>query len=437
MLIHSIALFCALAPASSAQAPKPTSAPIRIHDAIAGCFHRDDRKYEWKSDGTGYTAEWGKLSSAELDKIRATILEAPPDRPDLLDRIGFTRASLAANRQTILEAAWPDSMPRTKPLELPSGSTHLLDFDRIAPFVRSELLGQNWFSTSGHEVEIEIAGDPAIRIRSTGQVPYMLPWEIEAGGKRWDSNDVEISRAVLVLLDPKGPNRAHVDGAAYWRDAFWRSGDFWDRFVGREIDTDLSSAAYAALPGYSAAMDLFRIDKTQTGSINSQPESLFVQMTARHPSTIDGAWWWSPLSEGKPSVDWNEFLRLHAAASRAVEGQKWLLEWKASGPDRTIDMHAAGRVAYSETMIASFVLPPWKHAGLAGAPEFEILLRRKGEWCGTVWLSSADPAAMIETAKPGVRTHWFDALDFSFHPTQPEYGVVDGAGVFRSRRIPK
>lgn len=88
-------------------------------------------------------------------------------------------------------------------------------------------------------------------------------------------------------------------------------------------------------------------------------------------------------------------------------------------------------------MLAKFVLPPWKHAGLAGEPELEILLRREDERGGTAWLSSRDPATLIETAKPFGKKHWFDALDFSFHPTVPEYGIVDGAGKLRAMRIPK
>lgn len=417
--------------------PKPDPTSIRVQDTTSGCYARTERVYAWKATGTGYACEFGSVTTAQVDRLRATILEAPDDRADLLQRVGITPVTVAAHRSTILDVAWPRALPRPNPLELPPELAHLLEFERLAPHVRAELLGRNWDSTSQRRLEIEIPGDPPIRITSTGLVPHMLPWTIEVRGQQRESNDVEISRAVLIVLDPKGPNRAHVDGATYWRDEFWSADMFWRRFVADEIDAALSAEAYAKLAGYREALEIFRIDRVQTGSINMQPDSLFVQLTALRPSAIDGAWWWSPLADGKPSADWNALLGVHRRATRAVQAHPWLLEWKTSAPDRTLDMHAVGDVGYSESMIDAFVEPPWKHAGLAGAPEFEILLRRKGDWCGTVWLSSADPAALIETAQPGPRTHWFDALDFSFHPTEPDYGVVDGAGNFHARRIPK
>jgi hypothetical protein len=83
------------------------------------------------------------------------------------------------------------------------------------------------------------------------------------------------------------------------------------------------------------------------------------------------------------------------------------------------------------------VLPPWKDAQFRGEPEFEILMRRQGSWCGTVWLSSTEPGALIETAHKGPGDHWFDRLEFSFHPKEPSYGRVDAAGNFELRTIAK
>lgn len=437
MLTVFLATLLTCSIASASQTAPPIANTVRVRDSVVGCYGGIRREYEWKPSEDAIVAPFGRMSTADLQAIRDVITKAPADREDLLARIGFTPTSLAANRQTILETAWPESLARPTPLELPAELAHMLDYDRIAPLVRSELLGQNWSSTIHHKLEIEIAGDPSIHLVSKGRVAYMLPWTVVVGDKRWQSNDVEISRAVLALLERDGPNRAHVDGAQFWKSEFWRAGTFWDRFLGNEIDACLSKAEYAALAGYREAVGRFRIEKVQTGSINSQPDSLFAQMSARIPSAIDGAWWWSPLVDGKPASTWTEFLRVYDAASSAVVSHPWLLQWKASAPDRTIDAHVVGGLGYSETNVDLFVLPPWKDAGLAGTPEFQILLRRKGEWCGTVWLSSLDPAALILSADPYGKAHWFDELDVGFHPMKPRYGLVDGAGNYTSRHIAK
>jgi hypothetical protein len=46
---------------------------------------------------------------------------------------------------------------------------------------------------------------------------------------------------------------------------------------------------------------------------------------------------------------------------------------------------------------------------------------------------------LIETARPGAGNHWFDALDFSFHPRAkpPTYAIVDSEGRCEVRHMPE
>jgi hypothetical protein len=81
-------------------------------------------------------------------------------------------------------------------------------------------------------------------------------------------------------------------------------------------------------------------------------------------------------------------------------------------------------------MLEELVLPAWIDAGFHGKPDYEIHLFRDSKWCGTVYLSEGEWGSLIETAHSGEGGHWFDRLDFSFHPggDPPTYGRVDGAG---------
>jgi len=409
---------------------------IRVHDATSGCLHSDARDYVWTQAEGGFRRGNDFVAQTDIDALRKQVLSSSGTPEDLLSRIGITPASIAAHRDVILETAWPESQqPKGGQRELPAELEPLLHYESLAPHILAELTGKNWTSTTHLDVRIEIPGDPAITIASDGLVPWKLPWRIEAGGKSWESCDIELSRSLKRLVDPQGPNAELLDGTRYWSEDFWRNNSFWDRFVGRALDSALSGQQYTKLEGYLEAMDRFRVDKVQSGSINMQPDSLFLEISARYPSLLDGAWWWNPLKDGKPTSNWREFLAVYDAALRRVEGQAWLQDWKNAAPDRTLEVHAVGRVGFAARMRDNFVVPPWKDAKFRGDPEFEILMRRKGDWCGTVWLSSTEPGALIATAHKGPGDHWFDRLEFSFHPKVPTYGRVDAAGSFELRTI--
>jgi hypothetical protein len=126
------------------------------------------------------------------------------------------------------------------------------------------------------------------------------------------------------------------------------------------------------------------------------------------------------------------------AAAAATQG--WLAEWKAAGPNRHIEAQIVGITPLAETSVDEFLQPAWAHAGFAGTPQVELLLRRGDKWCGTVFLAHDDGRALIPSAQPGPGEHWFDKLELSFHPRAepPTYAVVDGKGrcVVREIRPP-
>jgi hypothetical protein len=424
------------APTWLAEAPQRRPS-IKVHDKTSGCFHSDVRDYEWEQRDGGFWRRGSLLDTEWVEALRKQILGSSGTPADLLAQAGITPASLASHREEILRTAWPESQPPKDPDHpiLPPELEPLLSYDTLAPHILDELLSKNWSSTTNYYLSVEIPGDPVLKIRSRGLVPWKLPWTIEAGGKTWESCDLALSRSLARLLDAEGPNKSLIDGTRYWAEEFWKEENFWERFVGRALDAALSGVEYARLEGYVEAMDRFRVVDAQSGSINMQPESLFLGLESIAPSALDAAWWWNPLKDGQPTSTWRDFFFAYDAALDLVEKQAWLGEWKAAGPERTLEVHVVGRVGYAETMRDDFVVPPWKHAGFSGDPSFEILLRRKGNWCGTVWLSKEEPGALIETANGGGAGHWFDKLNFSFHPTEPTYGRVDGQGNFELRKI--
>jgi hypothetical protein len=438
MLSPFVLAFAFLSDIPAAGAAGQTETSIRVQDDADGCFHHVSRHYEWKRTEGGFTRGTAAVSQAEIDSLRKQILASSGSRDDLLARIGITPASIAAHRDVILETSWPEAhRPKAAPLEIPSELEPLLTYESLAPHILAELTGRNWKSTTHLRLRIEIPGDPGITIQSEGLVPWKLPWRIEAGGKSWESCDLELSRSLKRLVDPQGPNVELLDGTRYWSEGFWKNEEFWSRFVGAALDSALSGQQYSRLEGYLEAMDWCRVDQAMSGHINMQPESLFLEISTRYPSLLDTARWYNPLKDGQPTYSWRDFTATYDAALRQVGTQTWLEEWKNAGPDRTLELNSAGRAGFADTHRERFVVPPWNDAKFHGEPEFEVHLRRKGQWCGTVWLSGAERGALIETAHSEPGDHWFDKLEFSFHLNQPTYGRVDASGQFELRTISK
>lgn len=434
ILLASISGAAVVGPSSS---PSPDRAPIVVQDLFAFCGGGSWSRYEWESDGDSYRSSWRRIDAAEFARIRSVIANAPKEGVNLLEEIGFTRATLAAHHAQILDTAWPEEIPRPNPFVLPPELEFLLDYDRLAQHVLKELLRPNGTSTRTPELAIDLPGEPGIHVETMGQNAFLLPWKVRVGDKTWISSDIEVSRAVLALVDPQGACHFLLDGANYWRTEFWSDYFFWSTFVGNDLETRLVPDAHTRVGGYEQAQHRFRVDRSRVGSFEGVPDALFVELTALRPGDVDAARWWSPLLTGLPSANWMQFLEAFDKASRAVERQSWLREWKAAGPGRSIEAQIVGDVPYADPEAEVFGLDPWEDAHLVGVPEIEIVLRRQGAACGTVWLSSKDPAAIIEAARSGPGEHWFDALDFAFQPTQPEYGLVDAAGHFSARRIAK
>jgi hypothetical protein len=432
-LLPGIALVCSLA--------QDSSTSIRIVDRSAGCFHEEGGEYEWRRDGDGYVRGGSRISVADVEAIRKRVTSCRKDPPDLLAQVGFTPASLAAHRDALFEllapATWREGGGRAK--SPPPQVERLFDYERLAETVRDELTGRNRRSTNSFDFKVELPGEPRVRVESDGLVPWMLPWTITVGTESWSVADPAVPRALLALADSDGACARLIDGREYWEDRFWEDDFAWGRFLLAEIEQEIANTLNPTIDGFAAFDTRFEIVKTSTGAINLQPESSFHRLRTRKPALIDSAWWWNPIEKGMPTRTWTDFLGTYDYVAARALRHGWLAEWKLAGVGRTIEAHIVGTTPHSETMIPTLVQPAWDHAGLKGSPEIELLFRRGEQWCGTIFLASGEPRVLIETARPGAGNHWFDALDFSFHPRAkpPTYAIVDSEGRCEVRHMPE
>jgi len=458
-------LVLALLFAAHPQAPVPSPAPtVAVEQMARGCFHHEEQRRDWVLAGDAFTCDGRKLSRDEMEALRKAVASARREVPDLLTEVGVTKASFEAHRDAIVATVMPESFKKggkgsaTGGPPLPPELEPLLAWERVAPRVRTELLGGLWGSTESRRVRVTFKlDDQEVVAESDGLVPWMLPWTVRVGGETFKSEDLAVPRAVLKLLDPKGPCVDGVDGSSWWPDRFWTNGQFWERLVGRELDTALSEQAYTKLTGWERASATLAVREVMTGNINLQPEAMFFELDVKGPAAIDSARWHDFLVDGKPAQSWDDFLALFEEACACAAKQRWLMEWRKLDPRREIELEAAGKSGFSEPMLDALVLPAWKDAGFTGRSEFELLLRVDRNAVGTVYLSRQESGALIDRANPDRARagkpapdappaapagappahHWFDDLAFSFHPRSdpPTYARVDGEGKVEVRTM--
>ena len=465
------ALLLALSFPPSPQTPVPPPAPtVGVDQKANGCFHHEEQHRDWVLSGDSFTCDGRKLARDEMDALRRAIVGARGYVPELLAEVGVTKEAFVAHRDQIVASVLPEAFKARKegakggtkdPPPFPPELEPLLDWERVAPMIRSELRGEMLGGTESRLVRVAFRLDgEEVVAESESLVPWMLPWKVSVGGKSFQSEDLAVPRAVLKLLDPKGPCADLVDGASFWPERLWNLPSFWERVVGRELDTALSEREYTKLAGWERAAEVLAVRKVMTGNINLQPEAMFFELEARRPAAIDAARWHDFLVDGKPAQSWDDFLALYEKACACVAKQRWLMEWRRLDPKRLIELEAAGKSGISEKMLDALVLPAWRDAGFEGRPEFELLLRVDRNWIGTLYLATGTPGALIVTANPDSARakrkgagppdapsegdargapahHWFDDLAFSFPPRgdPPTYARVDGEGKVEVRTM--
>jgi len=432
----------------------PGEGVVRIEQQASGCFHHEEGLHDWVRVGDGYRWRGHELARADMEATLRAIVGARMEVPELLEEIGITPESFRAHRDEIADTVTQGTLARRRgEAELARELDRLLEWDRIAPRIRRELLGKTGGSTERRLVRASFTIDGrGVVVESKGLVPWMLPWTVTVDDASFTSEDPAIPRAMEKLVDREGPGADGLDGSSYWSGQFWSDAGFWGWSVSRELDAHLSQADAAALPGWHAASGRFKLLDARTGSAGFEPDSLFLQLESKVPAAVDRAFWYVALVDGRPAQTWGDFLVLYERADACVRQQRWLLEWKALSPERQIRLDAAGTQGHAEGMLEELVLPAWEDAGFPARPELEIQMLEKGDGVGTLYLASAVHGCLIESAhvarrrvpasgaeggaseaaatEPSIPRHWFDDLGFSYHPggDPPTYGRVDATG---------
>lgn len=392
---------------------------LRVHSS--GCWHGEGVELRWRRQGATYVSLDGRrgLSLDEVRALRQTLLEARPGREQLAQELGITPETVSDHRAQILEAAGIDRLP---PLLEPQ-----LGFSRVAARAVEEAAGPR-HGTENRSFELTVTGSPGVTATAEGWPrPYMLPWKVEADGHAVETCSLAVPLAIAPLLAARDPGGGLLDGRDYWRRGFWKDSDAWGDLRDAVNESEARDQA-AALAGYEQLKAEFAVARARIYA----PEALYLALSATKVRALNAADWTCPMKNGQPRCDWRTFLALYQAAETAVKAHPWLLEWKAAAPGRSLELEATGGRGFSEERPELFLFPPWKDAGLPGRPEFELVARASEHVWATVLLSSTCREALVVSTfipeEPALSGHWLQRTKVFYHPSDPDFILVDAEG---------
>jgi len=390
------------------------SSELVFTDEIQGCFHHERVVTIFDRHPHEYTSPGCPDQSVDAVRDLISIIESSTAESCLnLESLGITPETVKKH-QTQMLLATLRGRDYVSP-KIATQESRAFEFPALSKLVKARL---SWHDTSTtHRQFSVIISDPAIskekiEVASTHDCPWMLPWRVQVGHKIWNTYSTALPLKLASFADKRGPCASLLDGRHYWNEGFWADSDFWSIALGPRFEQASAKDVAQTIPGYNEAAKFFEIDGCNIGSVNMQPQSLFLKLKCRHPQVFSSVWWWNYLSAGKTAESWTQMLDRFQACENAARKQHWLLDWKANADNHSLRCNIAGASCYSETNITDFVLPAWRDAHMYGVPEVEVSLMRGDRWCGTVYLSSSEARAIVVHADPGTGSHWFDRRDF-------------------------
>ena len=374
------------------------------------------------------------LSRKQLLELLSTIEEAKSQQTFNPESLGITPQSVKLHTIEMQKAASHQPYSDyTKALQ------KLKEAFQYPAVVDAARLKMSFLDRSTRHVQYKLViKDPSlnaetIEVSSTHEGPWMLPWTIQVGDKKYSTYSTALPLK-LKALDPciKGPNQNLLDGAKYWQQDFWSDRRLWSYQAGFQLDQALGIELLEALPGALTVGKNFTVTKCSFGADLSKPDGLLTELAPKEKGAVDCLIWQNQLKRGKPVFSWEQLSDKFKFCQAAVKEHPWLEEWRKSNSENQIVCTVTGQSCVLEPgkNIDEFIQPAWLDARLSGKPEIEVTLRRGRFTCGIIYLSPLEKKSLVVLAMPQAGgKHWFDKEKISFHPRNPSYMLVlpDGA----------
>lgn len=352
------------------------------------------------------------------------------------EALGITPELVKLHREQLIKSTIYTNTPIYK--KVPINHSTEFEFEAICEGAKQRLTQYDCSTTHLNfslTIDAPDLSEEKITVSSIHDVPYMLPWKVKIGDKKWETYSLALTKELSELADPAGLCAALLNDKAYWEKNFWTDSKFWSIYKGDELFKEDCLKYSKLLPGYENVNSVYDLTDSYFGLMNCHPESLYVAMKTKSAKTIDTFRWWNYFKSDAPTYDWNHFIKLADRCQKMVDDRNWINDWKKSKPTNSVSCDIAGTKCYSETNLKEYVLPAWKDAGLKGEPECQIDLERGDRSFGKIFISSIEPRTLVLDADPRTSTHWFDRLQVSFHPKTPNYIIIESDGKIKKRKI--
>lgn len=416
---------------------------VAIEDISQGCFGGLREETVFNKQNDKYVSKKGISFTKNDLKDLIEIIQASKSVSEFDPAsMGITPESVKQHYNDMLNASLNLKDPVYKKIK--PEIVAAFDYKPVCEAAKKRLTAKD--NSTNHIIFTATINDPELSkekivVKSTHDVGYLLPWKVTVGDNRWQTYSIALSEKLVQFADKKGPCALRLDGKKDWQSTFWHDGMFWQHQVGFELHRNHAEKYAKLIPGFAEADKIFVIEDIYSGLINFQPESLFMELEARQPQTIEYARWWNHYKNDQPAATWTQFIEKFRTAEKLAQKQAWLMSWKKANQANKLQVSISGANSYEETSIKEMVMPAWKNANMKGVPEVAIILMRGKDTFGKLYISSLEPRALLVEATPvvgpGKSLHWLDRLSIYFHPARPSYVVVQANGKFEKQSIAK
>jgi hypothetical protein len=396
-LAYALVLVVGCSPAPP-PAPTPTDGCVVVAHEYHACYSDSSSEVLLRPVGDTYASASITVPRSVIDAARAAAFASREPSRDVLEDLGVDPTGLDQAAAHIAAAffehsghAQRNSRPDlTAPLKQSATPREI-----HARLVREITVGPTYMAS--RSMEITLPGEPLVTVTNESLSPFYLPWRVASGDEFWTTTDVRLTRALAPLI---WRTRSFDDVVAQWREHVWRDISIWGGLTDH-AEVVLPSQLYTAMRGFAAAAPAWHVTNATCGlfALRSS-EMLFLDLRASRTRSFDAIRWYVPIVENGLANDWTDLLKLAEAAERAVDARPWLVTWKSASSLRSLELQAVGARPHDPQSMDERVLRAWREAELLGSPEFEFLLRLRGEAHATVYLSGDDASGLVLATGP-------------------------------------
>jgi len=396
-------------------------ADISVVEIDAGCQWHHEKKLDFYKKKHDYVSPLRTVSGATIAELKQVILDSRKYSQLDLPTLGVS-AEMLHSMEPALRAAMSASN-NVGGFACGSGYGEIFEQFNVnpeLPDMEKALMAKplNLGMGGGYWLTVRLKGDPKIRISTSWDRDWLIPWDVQVGDQKWASYSPEISRCLKDIVQrTDGYFKHYTDDSKYWTEEVWKNDAAWSTLK-RDLLTKNAARIAQSMDGYAELSKKFALSGQDSGS--SEQLAISYVLTPRSESwMLDSGKCRVLFDQGKPQGTWTQRAAEFANLDKVVRLIPAIVEWKSASTKNQV---SAWLPDESPTHVAALrvLKARWRKANLPGTPEWIFSLECEGkpvavvaasEGSDKVLVGQTDPERVVWTRFAGPSGFWLYCHD--------------------------